>query len=113
VRKKVKKGVGGGEAESNYCAVGSVTISIFWNVILEGELPRRGTCENSGWMKDLYWYRKGAIRWRASEGRSNRADSMTTVQLGAEVREDWFGRKLQLRIFNKNGVLNKLVGGRR
>jgi len=35
----------------------------FKNVTEERELPRRGTCENPGWMKDLYQYRKGMILW--------------------------------------------------
>jgi len=40
------------------------TISIFWNVIEDGELLRRGTCEISGWMKSSYRYRKGASPWK-------------------------------------------------
>jgi len=41
-----------------------LTISIFWNVTEDGELLRRGTCEISGWMKNLYRYRKGARPWK-------------------------------------------------
>jgi len=40
------------------------TISIFWNVTKEEELPRRDTCEISGWIKDLYRYRTEAIPWK-------------------------------------------------
>jgi len=35
-----------------------LTISIFWNVTKESELPRKSKCEISWKMKDLYWYRK-------------------------------------------------------
>jgi len=85
-RKKPKKWVGGGEASSDYSAVGSVTIFFFWNITVEEKIPERGACENSGWMKDLYRYRKEQFPERASENKSNKAENpMTKVQLGAEV----------------------------
>jgi len=55
--------VGGGKAFTLQSDLS--IISFFWNDTKEGELPKRGTCENPGWMKDLYGYRKGVVPWRS------------------------------------------------
>jgi len=59
-----KKVVDRREAMSDYSVVSSVDSFLIWNVTEERELFRRGTCENPGWMKDLYRYRKEVIPWR-------------------------------------------------
>jgi len=38
-KKRVKKGVDGGEAACDYSAVGSVTITFFWNSQWKGKFP--------------------------------------------------------------------------
>jgi len=58
-----KKG-GGREARVITTQSALSRISIFRNVTEEGDLLRRGTCEISGWMKNLHRYRKGAIPWK-------------------------------------------------
>jgi len=57
------KGVSVGEAACDYSAVNSFHILECHRRGTSQE-PRRGTCEISGRMKDLYRYRKGAISWK-------------------------------------------------
>jgi len=56
-----EKGVGGGERVCDYSAVSSVDNFLILECHIGRGILRRGTCENTGWMKDLYRYRKGAI----------------------------------------------------
>jgi len=86
VGKRVKKGVDIGEVANDYSVVGSVTISFFWNVTVEGELSRKAHVKTQGGSKICICMKKERFPGKASENRSNRAEYlMTKVQLGAEV----------------------------
>jgi len=90
--------------------------SFFWISQWKRNFPGEAHMRNQGGWKTCIGTEEERFSGGASEGRSNRAEyPVTNVQLGsgsAGMRakgEGWFGRKLlQLGIFNKKRVLNKL-----